>query len=269
MRVDWRAAPDQLRAEINREPRVASYFSFAGPRRVPVSNPHATPALVQLNGVTSPIFSGIRRSPIPVLLPFDTAGYLGARQSGAPDSLPVPRYQADFRPVDLFDAGPSGYDAVFSLDPYAGDGMPQRTFAKPVEVQITGSVLVYDLNDRLGGKGEPVKALSAQFPDLRRFIREGYVRYAFTRFGVPYVVSIQCLDSAPRERRLACREAYPIAERFLKALRIAGGLPSRRAGISPRRASGDQPRPHLISAIGQAATSSPRAATANRVGAPT
>jgi murein DD-endopeptidase MepM/ murein hydrolase activator NlpD len=72
-----------------------------------------------------------------------------------------------------------------------------------------------------------VKALQAQFPDLRRFIREGYVRYAFTRFGVPYVASIQCLDSAPRERRLACREAYPVAERFLKALRIAGGQPSR------------------------------------------
>ena len=28
-------------------------------------------------------------------------------------------------------------------------------------------------------------------------------------------------------RRLACREAYPVAERFLKALRVAGGLPSR------------------------------------------
>src|SRR5262249_382032 len=26
---------------------------------------------------------------------------------------------------------------------------------------------------------------------------------------------------------LACREAYPVAERFLKALRVAGGLPSR------------------------------------------
>jgi hypothetical protein len=36
---------------------------------------------------------------------------------------------------------------------------------------------------------------------------------AFTRFGVPYVVSIQCLDSSPRARRLACREAYPVAER--------------------------------------------------------
>jgi hypothetical protein len=59
------------------------------------------------------------------------------------------------------------------------------------------------------------------------------VRYAFTRFGIPYVVSIQCLDSTPRPRRLACREAYPVAERFLKALRIAGGQPARpRADIS-------------------------------------
>ena len=93
-------------------------------------------------------------------------------------------------------------------------------------MQITGSILIYDLTDPLGGKGEPVKSLTAQFPDLRRFIREGYVRYAFTRFGVPYVVSIQCLDSTPRARRLACREAYPVAERFLKALRIAGGQPA-------------------------------------------
>src|SRR5471032_1310885 len=105
--------------------------------------------------------------------------------------------------------------------------MPHRTFARPVEVQITGSLLTYDIADPLGGKGEPVKALAAEYPDLRRFIREGYVRYAFTRFGVPYVVSIQCLDSTARARRLACREAYPVAERFLKALRIAGGLPSR------------------------------------------
>jgi len=111
--------------------------------------------------------------------------------------------------------------------------MPSRIFARPVEVQITGSILLYDISDPVGGKGEPVKALAAQFRDLRRSIREGYVRYAFTRFGVPYVVSIQCLDSAPRERRLACREAYPIAERFLKALRIVGGQPSRRRTDMP------------------------------------
>jgi murein DD-endopeptidase MepM/ murein hydrolase activator NlpD len=233
-RVEWRAAVDQFRSEINSQPVVASAFTFSGQRRLPAFDPRLTPALVQLNAITSEIFTGIGRSPMPVLLPFDTAAFLEAWLSGAPPSLAPGRYQAGFRPVDLFDAGPAGYDAVFSLEPGAGDGMPQRTFAKPVEVQITGSILTYDVDDPLGGKGEPVKALAAQFPDLRRFIREGYVRYAFTRFGAPYVVSIQCLDSSPRARRLACREAYPVAERFLKALRITGGQPSRpRMDIPP------------------------------------
>jgi murein DD-endopeptidase MepM/ murein hydrolase activator NlpD len=226
VRVEWRAVLDQLRAEIGTQPAIASRFTFAGQRRLPPSDPRSTPALVQLNAITSPIFAGMWRSPVPVLLPFDTASYLEARSRGAADDMPVSRFQADFRPVDLFHAGLAGYDAVFSLEPDAGDGLPSRTFARPVEVQITGSVLVYDLADPRGGKGVPVKALAAQYPDIRRFIREGYVRYAFTRFGVPYVVSIQCLDSAPRPRRLACREAYPIAERFLKALRIAGGQPA-------------------------------------------
>jgi len=234
VRVEWRAVLDQLRSEINAKPDIASAFTFSGRRRVPASDPRSTPALVQLNALTSPIFAGIGTSPVPVLLPFDTATYLDTRQNGVPESVSVSRYQADFRGADLFYAGPSGYDAVFSLEPGAGAGMPGRTFARPVEVQISSSILIYDLNDPLGGKGEPVKALASEFPDLRRFIREGYVRYAFTRFGVPYVVSIQCLDSTPRARRLACREAYPVAERFLKALRIAGGQPSRpRNDIAP------------------------------------
>ncbi|RZN16759.1 peptidoglycan DD-metalloendopeptidase family protein [Bradyrhizobium sp. Leo121] len=227
VRVEWRAVLDQLRAEINSQPSIAANFTFASQRRVPSYDPRARPALVQLNAITSQLFPGIGRSPIPVLLPFDTATYLEARRSGTPDSLSMSRYQADFRPVDLFTAGAAGYDAMFALEPGAGNGMPERTYARPIEVHITGSLLLYDLNDRPGGKGEPVKSLSAQYPDIRRFIREGYVRYAFTRFGVPYVVSIHCLDSTPRLRRLACREAYPVAERFLKALRIAGGQPSR------------------------------------------
>ncbi|MDO8931002.1 MAG: peptidoglycan DD-metalloendopeptidase family protein [Rhodocyclaceae bacterium] len=227
VRVDWRAALDRLRTEINARPAVIPSLTFSGHRRLPAHDPRTMPALLQLNAVTSTIFNGIGRSRVPVLLPFDTAAFLDARLSGAPPSLSLARYQADFRPADLFDAGPAGYDAMFSLEPGAGEDMPQRTFAKPVEVQITGSNLIYDISDPLGGKGEPVKPLMAEFPDLRRFIREGHVRYAFTRFGVPYVVSIQCLDSTPRPRRLACREAYPVAERFLKALRVAGGQPSR------------------------------------------
>ena len=226
-RVDWRTVLDELRTEIGTRPSVIPAFTFVSRYRLPASDPRSTPVLVQLNAATSQIFTGISRSPVPVLLPFDTAAYLEALWRDAPEGFLLAHFQADFRPVDLFDAGPSGYDAVFSLGPGAGDGLPQRVFAKPVQVQITGSILTYDLNDPLGGKGDAVKSLAAQYPDLRRFIREGYVRYAFTRFGVPYVVSIQCLDSIAKPKRLACREAYPVAERFLKALRIAGGLPSR------------------------------------------
>ncbi len=223
LRVDWRAALDQLRSELGSRPAVASDFVFVQRRAVPRFDPRALPALMQLNAATSQIFNGITRSSVPVLLPFDVAAYLDAQRNGTSTGQPLERYQADFDPVDVFDAGPAGYSASFSLDPGAGDGLPQRVFAKPVEVQITGSALLYDLADPAGGKGEPVKALSAQYPDIRRFIREGYVRYAFTRFGVAYVVSIQCLDSVARPRRLACKEAYPVAERFLKALRVVGG----------------------------------------------
>src|SRR3954451_10351164 len=168
VRVEWRAVLDRLRTEIASRPPIASRFTFAGQRRVPASDPRATPALVQLNAINASLFAGIGRSPVPVLLPFETADYLEDQADGT--LLPLSRYQADFRPADLFHAGPAGYDAVFSLQPGAGAGS-SRIFAKPVEVQITGSVLVYALADPLGGRGEPVKALAAQFPDMRRFIR--------------------------------------------------------------------------------------------------
>ena len=243
VRVEWRAVLDQLRGEINSRPAASSRLALSAQRRVPASDPRSMPAIVQLNAITAPIFAGIGRSPVPVLLPFDTSTRLGSAADAAPEKLSPSRFQADFR-TDLFHAGPSGYDAVFSLAPGDGDGLPHRTFARPIEVQITGSILIYDLADPLGGKGEPVKALAAQFPDMRRFIREGYVRYAFTRFGVPYVVSIQCLDSTPRARRLACREAYPVAERFLKALRVTGGQPARPRFDIP---SGIAARPTTVS----------------------
>src|ERR1700744_6376221 len=101
VRVEWRAVLDQLRSEIGAQPGVASAFSFSGQRRVPAYDPRSTPALVQLNAVTSEIFTGIGQSPVPVLLPFDTSAFLAARQTGARASLSVSHYQADFRPADL------------------------------------------------------------------------------------------------------------------------------------------------------------------------
>ncbi|HEX7791684.1 MAG TPA: M23 family peptidase [Afipia sp.] len=224
VRPDWQAATSQFGSEVSLQPLASDQFSFTADRRSRQFNPPHIAAIAQLNAVTSPIFPGIERSPVPVLLPFDSAVYIADRQTGAAD-LTVPRYQAGFRAASMFEAGPAGYDAVFALDPSVSDNMPSRVFSGPVDVQITASLLLYNVADPLAGKGEPVKALAAQFPGLRRVIREGSVRYAFERFGVPYVVSIQCLDSVARSKRLSCREASPIAERFLKALRVSGGTP--------------------------------------------
>ena len=82
VRVEWRAVVDQLRTEIGTRPAIASRFTFAGQRRVPAWDPRATPALVQLNAINASLFAGIGRSPVPVLLPFDTAGYLEDQADG-------------------------------------------------------------------------------------------------------------------------------------------------------------------------------------------
>src|SRR5260221_12746270 len=67
-RVEWRAVLDQLRSETGSQPVVAPAFTFAGQRRPPTHDPRSTPGLVQLNALTSQFFTGIGRSPVPVLL---------------------------------------------------------------------------------------------------------------------------------------------------------------------------------------------------------
>jgi hypothetical protein len=73
----------------------------------------------------------------------------------------------------------------------------------------------------------PKRELAELFPGMRRILREAHVRYAFERFGVPYVLSIQCYDMRPSPKRLSCREADSIADKFLRLLKIAGGTPAK------------------------------------------
>jgi hypothetical protein len=224
-RVDWRAAIDQLRSETSARPGAAGSLTFARGRRHRPFDLRRAPVLMQLNAISTSLFPGVNQSSVPVLLPFDMPGYLADRMAGDPASLVSNGYLSGFRNVDFFEGGPAGYNAVVTTAPGGNSDLPSRVFARPVEVHITGSLLTYTVADSLLGKGEPVKSLSAQYPDLRRTIREGFVRYAFTRFGIPYVASIQCLDSAARSNRLSCREASHVAEHFLKSLRIVGGTP--------------------------------------------
>ena len=249
IRVEWRAVLDQLRSEISTQPAVASRFTFSGQRRVPPWDPRSTPALVQLNAITSPIFAGIGRSPVPVLLPFDTARYLEAGADGASDRMSVSRYQADFRPVDLFHAGPSGYDAVFSLDPGAGDGLPSRTFARPVEVQITGSSLIYDLADPRGGKGDAGQGARGAIPGYaplhpRRLcaLRLHPLRRALCGVDpVPGLGAARAAAGLPRG--LSNRGAFP--ESAAHRRRTTGAAALRHPIRNRRTAQGDFTRLHL------------------------
>ncbi|MBN8983697.1 MAG: M23 family peptidase, partial [Rhizobiales bacterium] len=132
--VEWRAALDQFKSEIAAHPDLASRFTFTSRRRLSASDPRVMPAFEQLNAITSPLFSGISRSPIPVLLPFDTAGYVKDQDNGAPGSIAISHYQSGFNKAEMFVTGGAGYDALFSL-PRASDGStPERVYAKPVEV---------------------------------------------------------------------------------------------------------------------------------------
>jgi hypothetical protein len=183
-------------------------------------------ALMRLNSAAETILPYIAVSPVPVLLPFDTASYLRDEAQGATGD--AKKYFFGFlRPV-LFFPGPSGYDALFSLQPGNISGL-DLSFARNVDVLITGSAFTYDLEPAALSDVTPVPELATDFPDLRRVLLEERLRYAFTRFGVPYVVSIACNDGANSAHRLSCRDADKVAVRFLKALTIAGGTPPNKA----------------------------------------
>jgi hypothetical protein len=179
--------------------------------------------LTRLNTASAKIFPDIAASPVPVLLPFDTAALLSDTAQGTPGD--ASKYLSGFNAATLFFPGPSGYDAVLSLPPQDAPDL-KLTYAKPVNVQISGSALLYELDGSVApDQAAPVQQLDGQFPGIRRVLMESHLRYTFVRYGVPYFVAIECFDGANSSRRLSCREADKVALRFLKALNIVGGAP--------------------------------------------
>ena len=125
------------------------------------------------------------------------------------------------------------------MQPQDASGL-NLTFGRRVDVQISASTLVYELDGPALDQGSPVPELEHEFPGIRRVILESGLRYIFTRFGVPYFISIGCLDGRKGSRRLSCREADQVALRFLKALNIVGGAP-RDEPASAARATIERP----------------------------
>jgi len=185
--------------------------------------------MAKLNRATSERFANIAASPVPVLLPFDMAAFVRDRAAAASDpaaasaNAPADTYLFGFNAVPFFYPGPAGYDAVVVARAQEmrelGIGFPDT-----ISIHIGGSALVYELDEPRGMVGWPVHGLD-EFPGIRRMFLENYVRYTFVRYGVPYVVAIECSDGRLRFRKMSCRDADKVAIRFLKSLRIAGGTP--------------------------------------------
>ncbi len=179
-------------------------------------------AFARLNAITGKRFAGIEKSTVPVLLPFDIDTFRKDVADGKAEAATSDKYFGKFRQTKFFLPGPAGYDATF-----IAEGVDTR-FSKPVVVEISGAAFTYDLDPPNHVELDSVpKGLDEQFSGIRRILSEAHVRYAFERFGVPYVLSIQCYDMRPSSRRLTCKEADPVAVRFLNSLRIAGGTPAK------------------------------------------
>lgn len=176
-------------------------------------------------------FPAIAHSPVPVLLPYALGD--DAHDRASDDLNPLDSYMSGFEPTKFFQSGPTGYDATFVLRTRDVRGFGDIGFRDPVVVQISGFNLLYRLPDAKGAKVLPRGEIAEHLPGVRRQILEHTLRYSFERFGIPYVVSIQCYDGPQRRTRLSCRNADRIALRFMQALRVAGGNPEAAADAVP------------------------------------
>jgi hypothetical protein len=219
--VDWTAAAAAL-AEGDASPPVALRPLRAGEVR------SVSIALDRLNAVMSQRFPSVWISPVPVLLPFDT-GALQRDLDAGTASEDNDRYLSGFHASTFFHPGLAGYHASFSVRTRDVPELSDITFPDPIQVQISGSALLYELDPPIVASGTAVPALEPDFPGIRRTILEHHLRYTFVRYGVPYVVSVVCFDAGVSRSRLpTCRAADQVALRFLRALRVVGGTPQAR-----------------------------------------
>jgi murein DD-endopeptidase MepM/ murein hydrolase activator NlpD len=193
-----------------------------------------TPAEIfaKLNVAAEAGFSGIANSTVPVLLPFDIDGFakdLAANPGQSPDKIAenADRFmRSGFQATKFFLTGPAGFDAAFGLTLASVPDLSDIRYSEPVYVLLSGLGMTYQLDGPALPEGELVKSLQSDFPGIRRYLHESYIRYSFERYGVTYVAAIYCRDTRPRPKLLTCRQADRVMDRFLRALKLAGGTPA-------------------------------------------
>ena len=199
-----------------------------------VDRPAGTPAeaFAKLNAAAGISFPKIADSSVPVLLPYDVDAFIKDRTAN-PEPPPEKAVEnadrfmrSGFRPTRFFVTGPAGYDSAFALTLADVRELSDIRYAEPVYVLFSGLAMTYELDGPAMPDGELVKSLQDEYPGIRRYLHESYIRYSFERYGVTYVAAIYCLDTRPRSKILTCKQADRVMDRFLRALKLAGGLPA-------------------------------------------
>jgi hypothetical protein len=234
---------------------VATDLSSIAP---PTAAPSRAPSIADLNRATADLFPHIAASPVPVLLPFDAAGFLNDRAAGI--TKRADDYFSGFHLSPFFLPGPAGYDAMFTAQ---ASEMPELgiTFSGRIDVFVSGFALLYDLPEPVGMVERPVKEFGADLPGIRHLYLENYARNTFERYGVPYVVSILCFDGSSR---LLARSPSAFSGRCESPAARPRRHPMR---VSPTPSSGRRPCPR-ISRFMVRATSSPAPAFGAKADAP-
>jgi murein DD-endopeptidase MepM/ murein hydrolase activator NlpD len=233
-RVDWDAVAAALASIAPLQAAQARVEAATDKLDTAKPNDAMATKLAQLNAATAKLFPNVAASAVPVLLPLDVDTFLREHPSGEIAPKARRRYLAGFGTPSFFLPGPSGYDAAFEIKVSDIPELARIRYSRPIEVQISGSALIYDLDVVDPPEGKPVPELEGEFAGIRRYLYESIVRYAFEKFGTPYVVEILCFDGGrPRFEKPTCHTADRIAIRFLKALQITGGTPHKPRVQSP------------------------------------
>ena len=149
-----------------------------------------------------------------MLLPFDIDAFRKDVADGKAGSRDVGQIfrRVSIRPNSSC-PGPAGYDATFVVN--REGRRAQDPFRKADRVRnLRRRALSMTSMAPTSRRIHAAQGLGRLFPGIRRILREAHVRYVFERFGVPYVLSIQCYDMRPSSKYLSCREADPLAVKF-------------------------------------------------------
>ena len=101
-------------------------------------------AFARLNAVTEKRFTGIGKSTVPVLLPFDVDAFRQDVTDSKPEAATSEKYFGGFHPTKFFLPGPAGYDATFTLS--NKDDRLKLRFEKPILFEISGAAFIYELD---------------------------------------------------------------------------------------------------------------------------